>query len=123
MKGEAYGGCDLPGAECREREQQPHGNGAPGSFRAVGINPGDDLREQHNCCETEVNDEQQVPSDALLRERIPDARAEGGHRVEENVTGDRDRADEKENSPGRSFAIAKVPAFFCECESRASEPG
>src|SRR5580658_4478339 len=122
MKREAYGGGDLPGAECAERKQQPHGNGAAGSFRAIGINPGDDLREQHNCCETEIDDEQQVPSDALLRERIPDARAEGCHRVEKNVTANCYCVDDEENSPGRGFPVAKVPAFFCECKSRASEP-
>src|SRR5580698_3798105 len=38
------------------------------------------------------------------------------------MTGDCDGADQEENSPGRDFPITKVPAFFCECESRAREP-
>ena len=90
MERVTYSAGQNPTGDSSQSEKYPHLYGAHAAFRAVAINPGDDLRQQHDRREREVNDEEQIPGDALLGDGREHARAERRHTIEKNVAGDAD---------------------------------
>src|SRR5580704_14295001 len=108
MERESYGAGDLPHDQGGDAEERPQGDRADGRLGAIGINPGHDLRQQRDRCETAINDEQQVPGHSLLRNGIPYARTERRHTVQDYVAGYGDRVNYEKSSPRRGFDIAQA---------------
>src|SRR5208282_1903573 len=96
---------NAPRTEAGQGEQNPHRRRTQAAFLAVAVDPGCYLWQKHDRREREVDDEQQVPRDTLLRDGSPDARAEGSHRVENDVASNADGVDESEHPEFRAFEV------------------
>src|SRR5487761_763465 len=119
------------GAGERPRAERENGAKSPRFCRAICcafatlMHPGGDLREENQRGEDEVDDEKKIPGDAVFREGIHHARAEGREAVEDDVAGDSGGVNQKQHGEGWAIEVIEmgeldVPRATREREQRES---
>src|SRR6185437_2910756 len=113
---------ERPRPNCKNSAKAPHFAGAVHCGLAALMHPGSELREQNQRGEDEVDDEKEIPCDAIFRERIEHARAKGREAVENDVAGDPSGVNHEEHVEGGTMEAVATSAFNVPPNESAREP-